>query len=137
MQLVDLEVTLDIPPSAVREALTPASIVEYAGTYEVVSVDRTDDATVVTAAADDLEVVFEFVETDTGYRYEQHGAHGPFERMTTWISVTREAGETRVSAASEFTFGGLFSFLTDRLGATMRRRELERLLTALALDLEA
>lgn len=136
MQLVDVETTLDAPPTAVREALTPARIIEYAGTYEIASTNRSGDATVVTAAAENLEAIFEFTETDVGYRYEQRGSHGPFDRMTTWISVTGEGGRARVSATSEFTFGGTLSFLTDRLGAGMRRGELERLLAALAAEFE-
>lgn len=133
----EIEVTgvLDAPRAAVERKLSPRSIVEYAGTYTVQSVERSADETVVVATGDDLEITLAFTERADGYVYTQRGSEGPFEEMRTRLTVTEDE-ETRVSLRSEFTFGGWTAFLTDWLGADIRRDELERLIVNLAEDLE-
>lgn len=136
MREVEVSAVLDAPRAEVEGRLSPASIVEYAGTYTVRSVEEgRDDREVLTAAGENIETTLEFTELEDGYVYTQTGDDGPFEEMRTRITVDGD-GETRVSVRSEFTFGGPFSFVTDRLGTSIRRDELERLLVSLASDLE-
>ncbi len=141
MKEVEVTAVLDVPRVEVERKLSPESIVEYAGTYTVESVEESDDVTVLTAVGEEIETVLEFRELDDGYVYSQRGDDGPFEEMHTRITVSENVngnddGKTRVTVTSEFTFGGALSFLTDWLGTSIRRDEVERLLAALALDLE-
>ena len=139
MKLVDLEFVLDAPRADVEEKLSPTSIVEYAGTYDVVSTaDAGDDVILTVVAPNELELQLAFTPLENGYTYEQRGV-GPFESMSTWITLEElddGTDRTRVSVASEFTFGGTFAFIQDRLAASTRQKELERLVYALAADLE-
>lgn len=139
MKEVEVTAVLDVPRVEVERRLSPESIVEYAGTYTVESVEESDDVTVLTAVGEEIDSVLEFRELDDGYVYSQRGDDGPFEEMHTRITIREtgnDDGKTRVTVTSEFTFGGTLSFLTDWLGTSIRRDEVERLLTALALDLE-
>ena len=119
--------TVDAPTSAVDAVLSPASIVDMAGTYAVESVEETGDMVVVRAVADRLETVLEFTETAGPYVYQQRDGEGPFEAMYTSVSVTGDEPAT-VTARSCFTFGMPFPRLTDWFVARERRTELERLL---------
>jgi len=134
MRTVEATVLLEVPRTEVERALSPASIVEYAGTYDVTDVTESDGTTVVTATGENVATTLEFRELKNGYSYTQVAGEGPFEEMHTRITV-RENENTRVSVRSEFTFGGAFSFLKDWLGKDLRKTELQRLLTNLALDL--
>lgn len=138
MKEVEVTAVLDAPRGEVERKLSPESIVEYAGTYTVESSEKSDDGTILTVAGEDIEMVLEFTGLEDGYVYSQRGDEGPFEEMHTRIVVRENGndGETRVTVTSEFTFGGTLSFLTDWLGTSIRRDELERLLTGLAFDLE-
>ena len=136
MRTVEATVLLEIPRAEVERALSPASIVEYAGTYEVTEVTDSGETTVVTATGENVATTLEFRKQKNGYSYTQIDGEGPFEEMHTRITV-RENGDTRVSVRSEFTFGGRFSFLKDWFGKDLRKTELQRLLTNLALDLDA
>ncbi|WP_255191201.1 hypothetical protein [Natronobeatus ordinarius] len=140
MKLVELEFVLDAPREEVEEKLTPTAIVEYVGTYDVVSVEESGPVDVLTVAApNDLEGELAFTELEGGYAYEQ-GAVGPFESMTTWVTLENVADgtdRTRISVRSEYTFGGPLAFIKDRLASSTRRQELERLVYALAHDLDA
>lgn len=136
MREVEVTADLEAPRAEVEERLSPKSIVEHAGTYAVRSVERRSDGrTVLAVEGEKIEAVLEFEETEDGYVYSQRGNEGPFEEMTTWVTVS-EDGETRVTVRSAFTFGGTFSFLTDRLGTRIRRDELERMLVGLASEFE-
>ncbi len=136
MRTVEATVLLEIPRAEVERALSPASIVEYAGTYDVTEVTDSGETTVVTATGENVATTLEFRKQKNGYSYTQIDGEGPFEEMHTRITV-RENGDTRVSVRSEFTFGGRFSFLKDWFGKDLRKTELQRLLTNLALDLDA
>lgn len=136
MREVEVTATLDAPRADVERALTPESIVEYAGTYGVESVEERAGKTVVEARGKDIEITLEFTERKDGYSYVQRGEEGPFEEMRTRITVGGDE-EARVTLRSEFTFGGWTAFLTDWLGTDVRRDELRRLVENLARDLAA
>jgi hypothetical protein len=135
MRTVEATVLLEVPRAEVERALSPPSIVEYTGTYDVTEVMGSGETTVVTATGENVGTTLEFRELKNGYSYSQVDGEGPFEEMHTRITV-RENGNTRVSVRSEFTFGGRFSFLKDWFGKDLRKTELQRLLTNLALDLD-
>jgi len=118
--------SVDAPREAIERVLTPAAIVEHAGTYLVDRVERLDDVVVVTASAGDLETVLEFTETDTGWIYRQRPDRGPFDRMYASVAVLGDRPVDLV-LRSCFTFGLPLSRLTDWFVATDRRTELERL----------
>lgn len=128
--------SVDAPRAAIEAVLSPARIVEYAGTYEVRAVEEAADAVVVTAGTDELETVLEFTETGPPFVYRQRDDHGPFAAMYTSVSLAGERPVT-VTARTCFTFGLPLARLTDWLAASERRTELQRLVAgveAAALD---
>lgn len=142
MREIEVTSTADAPGETVRAVLDPASIIEYADTYDVVRVD-TDDAgraalelRTETDSSGPIEATFEFAELENGYTYAQRDGVGPFDEMRTWIEVEDGDHETRITARSEFTFGGPVWFVLDRLAVKYRRRELERLIGNLVADVE-
>lgn len=156
MRTITVSADLDATPEAVLEALSPRTIIEYEGTYDVEAVDRSDDGWLVTAVAREpaLEPEFEFRRRPDGYDYELVG-DGPFEALHTTVTVHPRTGSraasgepdlatgttpddsVRVTMTSEFTFGGWLAALFDRLASSDRRRELERALLALASAVDA
>ena len=120
--------SLEASRAAVEAVLSPATIVEMAGTYEVESVEDEGDVVAVRGSADELEVVLEFRATDGPFVYRQR--EGPFQAMYTSLSVAG-ADPVTVTARSCYTFGLPFARLTDWLVARERRLELERILDGL------
>lgn len=135
MQEVAVSRTIDASREAVLELLSPAAIVEYAGTYEVGDVRRTDDGWVVTGHAPDLEAVLVFEGTENGFRYRQRDDRGPFEEMDATVSVAGD-GPVEVTARSRFTFGLPLARLTDWLARRERRTELRRLVDGIEAAVE-
>lgn len=122
-------------PMVVR-ALDPASIVEYEGSFEVVDVGESGDATVVTATAGRmLELVYRFEPLEDGYHYVSTREEGPFDHMETWLTVADVDDGTRVTARSEVSIDLPVPF-SDRIAGWKRRGELERLLSNLAAEVE-
>lgn len=137
MKEIEVTAVLDAPFAEVERRLSPETIVEYAETYTVESVTGSGEKTVVTAVGEEIEIVLEFAERDAGYIYSQRDQEGPFEEMRTRITLEEIDEGTRVRVRSLFTFGGWAAFLTDWLGADVRRDELKRLLVNLARDFDA
>lgn len=135
MQEVDVSRTIDAPREAVMAALSPRDIVEYAATYEVRDVERTEEGWTVTADAPDLEVVLEFTETDRGFVYRQRDGQGPFAKMYASVSVAEDQPVV-VTARSCFTFGTRLSRIMDWIASRERRMELNRLLAGVAAAVE-
>ena len=119
-------------PAAVGRVLTPATVVESEGSFTVREVTDTEDGTLVTAGARGLELTLRFEERPDGLHYTQAGSAGPFDAMTTDLTVEAENEGTRVTARSAVSLGLPASALTDRLATWKRRGELNRLLDALA-----
>lgn len=156
MRTITVSADLDATPEAVLEALSPRTIIEYEGTYDVEAVDRSDDGWRVIAVASepDLEMEVDVRRRPDGYAYELVGG-GPFETLETTVKVhtpprsgsgsgggkarsgTAADGAVRVTMTSEFTFGGWLAPIIDRLAASDRKRELERALLALASAVDA
>lgn len=160
MREVTVAADVDADRETILEALSPRSIIEYEGTYEVAAVDRIDDGWRVTAVSRDrtVEMEIDFRRRSDGYVYELVG-DGPFEELHTTVTVhggsddgarrrardgeggavsgTRPDDPVRVTATSEYTLGGWLAPVVDWLAARNRRRELERALVALASEVGA
>jgi len=150
MKDVEVSYAFTVSPEEIERHLTPRSIVEYQGTFEVRAVEETADGWEITVESErmgpDSRSVLEFTETESGYAYEQTDG-GVFESLRTEITIDDDgeaidADEDRdeytwVTAQSSFSFGGTFRFIKDWFGASPRKKELERLFLNLANDLES
>jgi hypothetical protein len=123
-------------PAEIERALTPADLVEYEGSFQVLEVDEHDAETMVTAGASGVGVTLRFESREDGLRYEQVDDAGPFDAMWTTIAWEPENEGSRVVAESGVSLGLPLSVLTDRVAAWKRRGELKRALRNLAADLE-
>jgi ligand-binding SRPBCC domain-containing protein len=136
MREVEVSRFVRATPTEVERALTPATVVEYEGSFAVVDVDeRADGSTVVTAGSRGLELALRFEERDDGLYYTQEGDAGPFDAMETWLAVHPKDDGSRVTMRSAVSLGLPISGFTDRIAAWKRKGELQRALDALAADL--
>ncbi|WP_049937572.1 hypothetical protein [Haloplanus natans] len=132
MREVEVSRFVRATPTAVERALTPATVVESEGSFTVRDVTEADDGTLVTAGARGLELTLRFEERPCGLHYTQAGSAGPFDAMTTDLTVEAENEGSRVTARSAVSLGLPTPALTDRLATWKRRGELTRLLDTLA-----
>lgn len=136
MREVQVEQFVPATLPVVEDALTPERIVEYEGSFEVLDSQYEDDVTLVTAGARGLQLVLRFEPQADGWRYEQEGRAGPFDRMWTRISLRAENEGTRITAASGVSLGLPLPALTDRVAGWKRNGELRRLLDQLAAEFD-
>ncbi|MDL5362998.1 SRPBCC family protein [Halalkalicoccus sp. NIPERK01] len=115
----------------VERVLSPAALVEYEGSFEPHETVELEDRTRVIAGASGLEMGLLFEDLENGYRYEQEGEAGPFERMETTITYEPENEGTRIRMRSSVTLDLFPRPLTDRVAAWKREAELERALDAI------
>jgi carbon monoxide dehydrogenase subunit G len=132
MREVEVSRFVRAAPTAVERVLTPATVVESEGSFTVRDVTEVDDGTLVTAGARGLELTLRFEERPDGLHYTQAGSAGPFDAMTTDLTVEAENEGSRVTARSAVSLGLPAPALTDRLATWKRRGELNRLLDTLA-----
>jgi hypothetical protein len=131
MREVEVSQFVRATPAEVRRALTPASVVEHEGSFAIRDIREREEATYVTVGRRGLEFVLRFKRHEDGIRYEQEGEAGPFESMTTTITVSAEDDGSRVTARSTVSLG-LPVPLADRVAAWKRRGELKRALATLS-----
>ena len=133
----EVEVTrfVPVPPPVVERTLTPASVIEYEGSFEVYEVDEHDDGWTVTAGGRGLTMQLDFEERAGDLFYRQRGDGGPFDAMETEVSVVPENEGSQVTMRSVVSLGLPLVSVTDRVAAWKRRGELKRALDALAEDL--
>lgn len=159
MRRVSVSADIEATPEAVMAELSPASLIEYEGTYDVVDVSETDGGWLLTATSFDrsLEMDLRFEERANGVAYELVDG-GPFEELDARLTIhedatgptdggdarrlelgtgTAGADAVRVTMTSAYSFGGWFAPVVDWLASTNRERELERALVALAVDVGA
>lgn len=115
----------------VERHLSPAALVEYEGSFEPRETVELEGRTRVVAGASGLEMGLLFEEIGNGYRYEQEGEAGPFERMETTITYEPENEGTRIRMRSSVTLDLFPRPLTDCVAAWKREAELERALDAI------
>lgn len=114
--------------------LSPASIVEYEGSFRVEDVSEADGETVVSVAARGLGFDLRFTPREDGWEYRQEG--GPLARMETTLTYEPADAGTRVRLRSAVRMGYPPAALFDRLAGWKRRGELRRALANLAADVE-
>ncbi|KTG11669.1 polyketide cyclase [Haloprofundus marisrubri] len=124
------------PPRVVRRVLTPEAVIEYEGSFEVQSVEETDDGPVVVAGSRRFQFALRFETLENGLFYEQAGDAGPFDAMETTVTVDSENEGSQVTMQSAVSLGLPLTSVTDRVAAWKRRGELKRALDALATDVE-
>ncbi|NEU55237.1 SRPBCC family protein [Halorussus sp. MSC15.2] len=134
MRQVEVSAFVPAPPSVVERALTPETVVEYEGSFEVRGVEATDDGWTVTASARGLTIHLDFEERADGLVYRQRGEAGPFESMETELSVEPENEGCRVTMRSSVSLGLPVAAVSDRIAAWKRKGELRRALDRLAED---
>lgn len=122
-------------PAAVERALTPATLIEYEGSFTVYEVTNTDEGWLVIAGSRGVELALAFTAREDGLVYEQRG-DGPLDTLETTVRYEPENEGTRVRMRSAVSSGLPFSPLTDRIAAWKRRGELRRALKRLAADVE-
>lgn len=131
MREVEVSKFVAAPPVVVQRELTPASVVEFEGSFEVQEVTKTEAGAVVTANAGGLTMELVFENHETGLTYRQRGETGPFDSMETTVSVESENEGSRVTTHSAVSLGLPVAGLTDRVAAWKRRGELKRALDRL------
>lgn len=121
-------------PAEIERVLTPRTVIEYEGSFEVRESRATDDGGIVTAAGGGMELTFAFESVENGFRYEQRS--GPLERLTTTLTYRPKDEGSEVTMRSVVATGTPPSAVTDRVAAWKRRGELRRALSRLAADVE-
>lgn len=132
MREVEVSKFVRAPPVVVQRALTPASVVEYEGSFEVREVTKTEAGAVVTAGSRGLTMQLVFENRETGLHYHQRDDVGPFDAMETTITAVSENEGSVVTMRSAVSLGLPVAGLTDRVAAWKRRGELQRALDRLA-----
>ena len=118
-------------PAAVGRELTPATLVEYEGSFTVHEVEDTDDGWLVSVGSRGVEFALAFEAREDGLVYEQRG-DGPLETLETTVTYRAENEGTRVRMTSIVSVGLPLAGLTDRVAAWKRRGELRRALGRIA-----
>jgi hypothetical protein len=122
-------------PAAVERALTPATLVEYEGSFTVYEVEDTEDGWLVIAGSRGMELALAFEVHEKGLAYEQRG-EGPLETLETRVVYEPRDEGTSVVMRSTVSAGLPLPSVTDRMAAWKRRGELRRALSRLAADVE-
>lgn len=156
MQTVSASADIEASAEAVRDELSPRSIIEYEQTYDVVEVSETVDGWYLTVMSVEqgIEMELFFEELSNGFAYERVSGR-PFDQLRTTVTIDGDAtadteadgdanpaldaegthgDSVRVTMTSKFSFGGLLAPLTDWLASDKRRLELERALYNLAVE---
>ena len=122
----EVEVTSVVRPSAraLREQLSPQSILEYAEIYDIHTTEQTAAGTELTVSLEDSELTVVFTELENGYEYTFVDGAELFEQRYSKL-VVEDGDETRVSAVARYSFDSVWSFVLDRLAAGTVTTELE------------
>ncbi len=137
MRTVEVSRVVNASPVMVKNALDPATIVEYEGSFDIFDIEERDDDWRIVAGGRGLQLVLRFEERDNEIFYEQEEAEGqPLETMETTITYLSANEGTTVTAVSTVSMGIRPAFVMDRVAAWKRKGELKRALAALAEDVE-
>lgn len=136
MREIQVSRFVDATIPELERVCSPASIVEYEGTFTVADVTEDEAEWVVTGDAGGMSATFAFERRDDGYYYTQRGSEGPFDAMETTLTYARENEGTVVTLRSSVSLGLPLAAVTDRVAAWKRRGELKRALRNLAAAVE-
>lgn len=128
MREVSVSRFVDAKPFEVERLLTPRTVVECEGSFDVREVTDSPEGTIVAAGKSGVELLLRFEDRDEGVAYEQ--LEGPLESLRTTITYAPENHGTRLTARSEVAAAG--PGVLDRLTAWKRRGELKRALAGIA-----
>lgn len=128
MREVSVSRFVDAKPFEVERLLTPRTVVECEGSFDVREVTDSPEGTIVAAGKSGVELLLRFEDRDEGVAYEQ--LEGPLESLRTTITYAPENHGTRLTARSEVAAAG--PGVLDRLAAWKRRGELKRALAGIA-----
>jgi hypothetical protein len=125
MKTVDVSYVVGVSHEALRDALSPRDIVEYANIYEIQSAQHNE----ITVAFEDEIMVFEFSEIEDGYEYVLAESTGLFAeretKMTVRDSAETDDGETEVVAVRQGGLDSRWALFLDWLMADTVEQELE------------
>lgn len=127
MREVEVGRFVDATPAVVGERLTPETVVECEGSFEVREVRGESSGTLVAAGRAGVELLFRFERREDGLAYEQ--VEGPLDTLATTITYAPEDHGTRLTARSSVAVRGPGAL--DRLAAWKRRGELRRALAGI------
>lgn len=127
MREVEVSRFVDATPDVVGERLTPATVVECEGSFEVREVSTEPEGTLVAAGRAGVELLFRFERREDGLAYDQ--IEGPLDTLHTTITYAPENHGTRLTARSSVAVRG--PDVLDRLAAWKRRGELRRALAGI------
>ncbi len=122
-------------PATIERALTPATLIEYEGSFTVYEVTDTEEGWLVIAGSRGVELALAFAAREDGLVYEQRG-EGPLDTLETTVSYAPKNEGTQVKMRSTVSAGLPLPALTDRVAGWKRRGELRRALKRLAADVE-
>lgn len=114
-------------PLEVARVLTPETVVDCEGSFDVREVRETDDGTFVAAGRAGVELLFRFESREDGLAYEQ--LEGPLEALSTTVTYAPEDEGTRLTARSTVAVRGPGPL--SRLAAWKRKGELRRALAGI------
>lgn len=125
----EVERTRRVPgtPAELDRLLSPDTLVEWEGSFDVLDIAADGDETVVTVGGTGVRLSLRFEEREDGYYYEQLEDRGPFDHMETWVTVEPEDEGSRIRVRSVVELGPWLPF-ADRVAAWKRGGELDRLL---------
>lgn len=153
MQTVGASIFLSVDENDVTDVLTPTSIVEYGGVWELENLAKKNGYWLITAATylpgKKSVVELRCERTPKGYSYELINGD-MFKYLYTEWSISNKIDcddlknipgpkhanidDVCVTITSTYTFGGLFAPIWDHLATNKREKELKQALIDLAID---
>jgi hypothetical protein len=127
MREVTVSRFVEASPAVVERRLTPSTVVECEGSFEVREVSEEPEGTLVAAGRAGVELLLRFERREDGLAYDQ--LEGPLDALDTRIAYAPEDHGTRLTARSSVAVRG--PGVLDRLAAWKRRGELRRALAGI------
>ena len=126
MHEVEVSETTHTPPKSLRERLSPRTIVECTGIFDVEAHEMRGDTEVFVVDVNGVEMTLAFSAVENGYEYRVTDDSGLFRERRSRVTVEGEReGETRVHAKTTYTLDSVWAFLLDRMAAKRVKGELE------------
>ena len=124
MHEVEVSETAQTSPEALRERLSPRTIIECTGIFDVEAHETRGDTEVFVVDVNGVEMTLAFSAVENGYEYRVTDDSGLFRERHSRVVVEGE-GETRIHAKTEYTLDSVWAFLLNRMAAKRVKGELE------------